>query len=74
MERLTDQFDATSDDGDVFTVHEYTEFTTFRPLSGPPTQVPGMRRLVLDDGRPVTRLDDPGAFKIFGTNKVIRKL
>lgn len=59
--------------GEHATVEKYVTFTTFRPLNGPARRLEGSKRFVLNDGREVIPVkDDPGAFRIEGTDEIVR--
>ena len=56
-----------------YTVIEYQNFTTFRPISGPAQRVPTTKMLMLLDGRAVNWIDD-NTFQIVETDQIIRKI
>ena len=75
MEQEIRRFYAKSDDGRVFIVVEYQEFTEFQPISGARQRIPTTTSLRLSDGRDVTYVqDDPEAFKILDTDEIIREV
>ena len=75
MEQEIRRFHAKSDDGKVFVVVEYQEFTKFQPISGARGRIPTTTSLRLSDGRDVTYVqDDPEAFKIVDTDEIIREV
>ena len=73
MEELIDRFEAVSDDGQQFTVDVYQDVTTTRTLNGAASQIRGLKRVALSDGRDVNRIDEK-TFKIVSTDQVIRKV
>ena len=67
-----DRFDAVSDEGDIYTVVVFQEFTEFRSLTGGST-VPGLQEFRLLDGSFVNQID-PETFQILDTEETIRKV
>ena len=73
MRQEVRRFRAKGDDGTIYTVIEYQNFTSFRPMSGPPSSAAGSRELELDNGTPVNFLDED-TFQIFDTEETIRRV
>lgn len=76
MEQEIDRFEAKADDGTVYTIIEYQEFTEHRPVDSPNTEwVKGMKRLELEDGSPVNAVrNDPETFQIVATDQIVRRI
>jgi hypothetical protein len=71
VERQTGRFQAVSDDGRAVMVNILTTFLISRPLSGPPQEIEGLRRLLTDDGLSVNRLGK-GEYQIVATGVKLR--
>jgi hypothetical protein len=72
-EREIDRFDAEDDDGNRYTIIVLQEFETRRDVNGNLMQLDGFKILKLLSGEDVNRRQD-GAFQIFQTGKIIRKV
>lgn len=73
MEKEIRRFIAETDDGEKFTIIEYQNFTTHRPINGPSQTIPGLKRLTLLDGSHVNMIDEE-TFQIVQTDQIIRKI
>ena len=73
MRQEVGRFRAKGDDGAIYTVIEYQNFTGTEILSGSPSRSPGSRELTLTNGAHVKFLDD-NTFQIANTEQVIRKI
>ncbi len=61
--RHTDRFNVVSDDGQTFTIDEYTELLKIGDLSGKEEWQNGMRQLL--NGRHPVNTNDDGTFDVF---------
>jgi hypothetical protein len=66
------RFDAVSDEGDIYTVVVFQEFTEFRSLIGGST-LPGLQEFRLLDGSFVNQIN-PETFQILDTDEILRKV
>jgi len=73
MEELIDEFEAESDEGEIYTVLTYQRVIETRLLSGEVRESRGAKRFILNDGSPVNWIDEK-TFKIVLTDQVIRKI
>jgi hypothetical protein len=73
MEQETGRFRAVSDDGEEFVVIEYQRIHEHKDLNGKISITKGLKRLALNDGSGVNRID-PDTFKIVQTDQIIRKI
>jgi hypothetical protein len=75
MRREIDRFTCRGEDGEEFTVVIWQKFTKFRPLSGPPQEVAGIKDATLSDGRHVNfRHGNPETFQILDTDQIITRV
>ncbi len=71
--KKTDEFQARSDDGRVFTIEEWTPFHDASSQDGKAT-VPGIPRLRTSDGDDVNPPDASGAFEILQLGLKVTKI
>lgn len=71
MERLIARHQMQSDDGTRYEVLEYQEFLDAGTKDGP-DWVPGLKRLVLANGRHLNHIDDD-TFQIVVTGQIVRR-
>lgn len=70
-----DRIECADDEGNRYTVVIYQSFKTFRPLSGPPRKVPGIKDARLLGGGHVNVSDDEmNTFQILETDTIIRRI
>ena len=75
MRREIDRFPCRSEDGDEFTVVIWQKLSTFRPLSGPPQEVAGIKDATLSDGRHVNfKSGEIDTFQILDTDQIIKRI
>jgi hypothetical protein len=73
MQQEIGRFRAKGDDGAIYTVIEYQNFTETGILSGFLSPSPGSRELKLTNGAHVNFLDD-NTFQISNTEQIIRRI
>lgn len=69
----TNRFECKDEDGNLYTVIEYTTYVTFKPLSGPPQEKEGKMMHKLSNGNSVNDIDGK-KFQITKGNIVIWKV
>lgn len=65
MKKHTNTFTATSDDGKIYTINEYTDYHNAGSFENPDQNVEGFKELRTSDGNTVNRIKK-GKYKIFG--------
>lgn len=73
QEREIDRFQVKDEDGTVYEVTEYQEFTEHRTVNGKWIRTDGLKRLNLDDGGHLNRIDE-NTFKVVATGKTASRL
>jgi hypothetical protein len=72
MKREIGRYTCMDAGGTLRTVVEYQNFSTFRPINGRPSEVPGIKDYRLSDGRHVNWVDDM-TFQIVETDELLRR-
>ena len=68
--RQTGSFVATSEDGEEYTIHEFTKFIDVGTRRDPTRQIRGLRELRTEDGRAVNHLEK-GRYEIVQTGQIL---
>ena len=71
MIRMIDQFTATAETGETFTIQLWQEFITVDSLGGRET-LPGLKSLRTDTGQNVNYIDE-NTFQIVQTDMIVRR-
>ena len=70
MEKLVHEFEATDADGNVYSLRVYQKFIDVSTSQNVGAVVPGMKRIVTDDGMAVNRLSE-GEYEVVVTGVVL---
>ncbi len=70
--RKTGEFLAVADDGQTFTIEEFTVFLNAGSMRNPNEEIAGLKSLRTSDGRSVNVIGE-GEYKIVGTGVKLRK-
>ena len=70
MERLMQQFEATDEQGTTRRLMVYQDFVDAATMGNPNVEVPGLKRIVTEDGQNVNRLET-GKYQIVQTGEVL---
>ena len=73
MERKTNEFTAISDDGQEYTIYEYTDVIDAGNLSDPNATIRGAKRLCTSEGEDVN-FKGEGVYEIVTSGIILRKI
>lgn len=71
--RLVEEFQAISDAGETYEISVYQDFIDGGTLDKPTNWIPGMKKMLLQDGGHVNWIDD-NTFKIVSSGETIRRV
>ena len=73
VQRETDRFKCQDDNGNLYTVIEYTRYNVFNPIDGSPQEIEGLKSLYLLNGHSVNYIYGE-KFQVVETDLIIRKV
>jgi hypothetical protein len=71
MKRRTGTFTATGDDGRIYTIHVYTDFSDAGHHGDPSATIPGIKELQTSEGSPVN-YKEKGVYQLVATGVILR--